>query len=50
MKRKVYVAGKITGCPNYEENFKNAQKHFEDQGYAVLNPAELPGGMAPGII
>ena len=48
MKRKVYVAGKITGCSDFKENFGSAQKHFEDLGYAVLNPAELPAGMMPG--
>lgn len=48
MKKKIYIAGKITGCPDFEERFAESKKRFEDLGYIVLNPAELPGGMTPG--
>lgn len=48
MKKKVYIAGKITGYDDYKVTFEAAKKHFEDLGYVVLNPAELPGGMSPG--
>ena len=45
---KVYIAGKITGDKDFKSKFGTAQKLFEEAGHAVLNPAELPGGMNPG--
>lgn len=42
---KIYIAGKITGDPNYKEKFDIAAKSLEAQGHIVLNPAELPEGM-----
>lgn len=47
MKRKAYIAGKITGDPEYRKKFASAQEELERQGYIVLNPALLPEGMAP---
>jgi hypothetical protein len=47
MKEKVYIAGQITNCPNYEELFDDAKVKYESMGYIVINPAELPGGMSP---
>jgi nucleoside 2-deoxyribosyltransferase len=47
-KKKIYIAGKITGDPNFKEKFMSIQKDFEAAGYAVLNPAELPNEMNPG--
>ncbi len=44
-KPKVYIAGKISGDPNYKEKFERAQKALEAEGYIVLNPATLPAGM-----
>jgi len=44
---KVYIAGKITGDPNYKETFAKAAKTVADCGNIPLNPAELPEGMAP---
>lgn len=44
---KVYIAGKITGDPNYWEKFLWAQEDLERQGFTVLNPADLPEGMRP---
>ena len=44
---KVYIAGKITGDPNYQKKFQWAQEDLEGQGFTVLNPAELPEGMRP---
>lgn len=41
---KIYIAGKITGYPEYKEKFLAAQQEFEKEGHAVLNPAILPGG------
>ena len=44
---KVYIAGKITGDPNYREKFQKAQDVLEAKGFTVLNPLVLPGGMTP---
>lgn len=41
---KVYIAGKITGDPNYRQKFKLAEDGLRDLGHAVMNPAVLPGG------
>lgn len=47
MKRpKIYIAGKITGDPNYKEKFASIQKDLESEGYVVLNPAVLPQGLS----
>lgn len=43
---KVYLAGKITGDPNYRAKFAEAETLLEEQGHAVLNPAVLPDGLA----
>ena len=42
---KAYLAGKITGDPNYQEKFRQAQEDLERQGVTVLSPACLPEGM-----
>lgn len=43
MKNKVYIAGKITGDPNYREKFAKAEEELRSQGYtAIMNPAILP--------
>ena len=44
---KIYIAGKITGEPNYKEKFDIAATSLEAQGHIVLNPAEVPEGMLP---
>ena len=44
---KIYIAGKITGEPNYKEKFDITATSLEAQGHIVLNPAELPEGMLP---
>lgn len=44
---KLYIAGKITGDPDYREKFQRAAKDLEQQGYIVLNPATMPEGMEP---
>ena len=43
---KVYIAGKITGDPGYRDKFAAAEIQLGGQGHTVLNPAELPEGMA----
>ncbi|MBR2582402.1 MAG: DUF4406 domain-containing protein [Oscillospiraceae bacterium] len=45
---KVYIAGKISGDPNYRAKFRAASCRFTLPGVSVLNPADLPDGMAPG--
>lgn len=42
---KIYIAGKITGDPNYKDKFRRAKEILEAQGHIVLNPAMLPEGM-----
>ena len=42
---KVYIAGKITGDPEYHEKFRRVQEEAEAKGYIALNPAVLPEGM-----
>lgn len=46
---KVYIAGKITGDPNYKMKFRMAAKHIQDLYplAVILNPAELPEGLTP---
>lgn len=44
---KIYIAGKITGDPNYKDKFQRAEKLLVSQGHIVLNPAILPEGMQP---
>lgn len=41
---KLYLAGKITGDPNYKAKFAEAAKALRSAGYSVMNPAELPDG------
>lgn len=38
---KMYIAGKITGDPNYREKFAKAEKLLASQGHSVMNPACL---------
>ena len=45
---KIYIAGKITGDPEYRRKFSCAARQVEEFGHIVLNPAELPEGMTPG--
>ena len=47
-KLKLYIAGRITGDPDYKEKFARAQEFYESRGYTVLNPTVLPSGLLPG--
>lgn len=47
MKQKLYIAGKITGDPDYRAKFDAAADEYAAAGYTVLNPAGLPQGMQP---
>lgn len=42
--KKVYIAGKITGCENYKENFSRLEKRLLKMGCKVMNPTVLPEG------
>ena len=44
---KVYIAGKITGDPNYKGKFAAEAEKIRAAGHIALNPAELPEGMTP---
>ena len=41
---KVYIAGKITGNPEYKQQFAEAEKKLRAQGHTTMNPAVLPDG------
>lgn len=45
MKKKVYIAGPITGVNNYSAPFEKAEKAIAAKGWVPLNPARLPQGM-----
>ncbi|MDD6275498.1 MAG: DUF4406 domain-containing protein [Clostridia bacterium] len=40
---KIYIAGKITGNPNYKEQFAAAEKRLTEKGHAVINPVKNLG-------
>ena len=42
---KVYIAGKITGNPNFMADFQKVEDALLAQGHVVLNPAKLPKGL-----
>ena len=42
---KIYIAGRITGNPDYKSIFQKVQENFEAENHIVLNPAILPEGM-----
>ena len=39
---KIYIAGKVTGDPNYKAKFYQAAKQVEGLGHTVLLPSMLP--------
>ena len=45
---KAYIAGAITGNPNYQNKFKLGAEALQKEGFVVLNPATLPEGMRAG--
>ena len=40
---KVYIAGKITGNPDYKKQFKAAEDKLKAYGHTVLNPVKDEG-------
>jgi hypothetical protein len=47
MATKIYIAGKITGDPNYKAKFAEAENFYKKKGYTVLTPTWMPQGMRP---
>lgn len=48
LKTKIYIAGKITGEPNYKDKFANMESELlKIPGTTVINPAALPAGLEP---
>jgi len=45
---KIYIAGKITGNANFEQEFEQAERDLRAQGHTPLNPAKLPKGLGYG--
>ena len=46
-KTKIYIAGKITGDPNYKDKFASMESELlKIPGTTVINPAKLPHGLA----
>jgi len=41
---KIYIAGKITNSPNFQEQFKKLENLLKAQCHLVMNPAKLPLG------
>lgn len=43
MKKKIYIAGKVTGLPQQEvvDKFAKAQKDIEEMGFEVVNPIKV---------
>ena len=39
---RVYIAGKITGNPDYEDQFAEAENKLRAGGYDPINPAANP--------
>lgn len=42
--KKAYIAGKITGDPDYKTKFDHASLSVRVDGYSVMSPAILPDG------
>lgn len=41
----IYLAGKITGDPDYRRKFSAAAYRMRREGHTVINPARLPEGL-----
>lgn len=42
-KQYIYISGQITNCPNYEEQFEQAEQYLMKRypGAIIINPAKL---------
>ena len=47
MATKIYIAGKITGDPDYKAKFEEAENFYKKKDFTVLTPTCLPSGMQP---
>lgn len=47
MKNKIYIAGPVTGDPEYRDKFNAAECYLIVKGWRVLNPAVLPETLDP---
>ena len=45
--KTIYIAGPVTGDPDYRKKFFAAETYLAAKGWIVLNPAHLPSGMEP---
>ena len=41
---KIYIAGPITGAPDYKDTFNQAELFLQNKGHTVMNPSILPEG------
>lgn len=37
---KVYISGKVTGCANYRNKFRDAEKYLRKHGIRCVNPVK----------
>lgn len=42
---KIYLAGKISGDPEYRAKFLRYEEQLQGEGHIVLSPARLPAGL-----
>lgn len=47
MGKKIFISGAITNDPDHKTKFAEAEKHLQEQGYVVVNPAKLSEIMNP---
>ena len=45
---RIYIAGRISGDPQYRKKFAQAERQLKKRGNTVINPASLPKGMSRG--
>jgi hypothetical protein len=43
--KKIYIAGAITGVPDFYSKFARVEKTLTLKGHTVLSPARLPQGL-----
>lgn len=39
--KRIYISAPITGVDNFMEKFAEAENHFKNLGYEVVNPAKV---------
>lgn len=43
--KKIYIAGGITGVPDYKEHFAKAEEFLKSKGAIPMNPARMSEGL-----